>query len=163
MSFSTPCCGGQAGAQPSLSLLPSLVLLRWLEVFDADGNKNVARVGMEDYHFLCLLLIRYTVRIQSLGNYLFFLVYSFFPPWFHCTLVDHHNHVEIIMKETYLLLTIHWYSDDPSSSLRTLRPCGWCEHKATLNIKVRVATILPMPGQGHCVSILGNYSPSFLQ
>lgn len=38
-----------------------------------------------------------------------------------------------------------------TSSLRILKPCGWSEHKATLDIKVRVATILPMLGQGFSV------------
>lgn len=67
MSVSTPCCGVRAGSQPSLSPLPSLFLLRCLEIFDVDEYKNVARVGLEDYHSLCLL-IRYNVRMKSLGG-----------------------------------------------------------------------------------------------
>lgn len=83
---------GRVRTQSFTSLI--FVILRCFETFGAMETKNVARVGVEDYHYLCLL-IRSIMRIKSLGNYLFFLVHSFFPPVFHCTLVDHHDYVKI--------------------------------------------------------------------
>lgn len=108
-------CLGRVTTQTLTS--PILVILRCSETSGADGDKSGGRVGAEDCHSL-RRLVGCIVRVKSLGDCLFLSVHSLFPI-FHCTLVDHHDHVEIIMKETCLLFMIRCYSQFSPSWVRT--------------------------------------------